>query len=51
LAGLSRESTSLELEKLTKNKIISKKNGLLIINDLKKLEVESSINIVKNIIP
>lgn len=50
LAALSRESTSLELEKLTKDKILSKKNGFILINNLKKLEKESLINSADNII-
>lgn len=50
LAGLSRESTSLEIEKLTKDKIISKKNGFILINNLEKLEEVSSANSADNII-
>jgi len=50
LAGLSRESTSLELGKLARNKIISKKNGLILVNNLEKLEEESLVNPTDNII-
>lgn len=50
LAGLSRESTSLELEKLTRNKIISKENGFILIKSMKKLEQESLINSAEHII-
>ncbi len=50
LAGLSRESTSLELEKLTKNKTITRKNRFILINDVKKLEKESLIGPVEKII-
>jgi CRP-like cAMP-binding protein len=50
LAGLSRESTSVELGKLTKNKIISKKNRFIVIKNLKKLEQESLITSADNII-
>lgn len=46
LAGLSRETTSLELERLTKNKTISKKNRFLVINDIEKLEKESQLGMV-----
>lgn len=49
-AGLSRESTSIEMEKLTKSKIISKKNGLILINNLKKLEEQSLMKSAENII-
>ena len=47
LAALSRESTSLELEKLSKAKIISQKNRLIIVNDIKKLEEKSPIGFVE----
>lgn len=50
LAGLSRESTSLELGKLTKNKIISSRKRFIIIKNLGKLEKESLIKSVDNII-
>ena len=50
LAGLSRETTSLELEKLTKNKIISRKNRFILIKNLEKLEKESLIKSAENII-
>lgn len=50
LAGLSRESTSLELEKLTKNKIIFSRKRFIIIKNLGKLEKESLIKSVDNII-
>jgi len=49
LAGLSRESTSLELEKLTKDKTISQKNHLILIKDLKKLEEKSPISFIEEI--
>lgn len=51
LAGLSRESTSLELEKLTRNKIISKKNRSIIITSMEKLEEVSLINSAEHHIP
>jgi CRP/FNR family transcriptional regulator len=50
LAGLSRETTSLELEKLTKNKIISRKNRFILVEDMEKLERESLIHSADNII-
>jgi CRP/FNR family transcriptional regulator, cyclic AMP receptor protein len=50
LAGLSRESTSIELGKLTKSKIISQTNHLIVVKNLKKLEEESPISYVENII-
>jgi len=50
LAGLSRESTSLELRKLTKKKIIAKKNGFMLIKNMEKLEKESQANSAENII-
>jgi len=50
LAGLSRESTSLELEKLTKDKIISQKDHLILIKDLKRLEDKSPISFIEDII-
>lgn len=50
LTGLSRESTSLELEKLIKEKVISQKKHFIIVNNLKKLEEESSIKFVENVI-
>jgi len=50
LAALSRESTSLELEKLTKAKIISQKDHQIIIKDLKKLEEKSPITFIEEAI-
>jgi len=50
LAGLSRESTSLELEKLTKDKIISQKDHLISVIDLKKLEDKSPIGFIEEIL-
>lgn len=50
LAGLSRESTSLELEKLTKKKIISQKKRFILVKNLKKLENASPITFVENVI-
>jgi CRP-like cAMP-binding protein len=50
LAALSRESTSLELEKLTKAKIISQKDHLVIVRDLKKLEEKSPISFIEEAI-
>ena len=47
LASLSRESTSLELEKLTKAKIISQKDHLIVVLDLKKLEEKSPISFIE----
>jgi CRP/FNR family cyclic AMP-dependent transcriptional regulator len=47
LASLSRESTSLELEKLTKAKIISQKDHLIVVKDLKKLEEKSPISFIE----
>jgi CRP/FNR family transcriptional regulator, cyclic AMP receptor protein len=47
MAGLSRESTSLEMEKLEKNKIISQKNRSIVIKDLKKLIEISPIGFVE----
>ncbi len=41
LAGITRETTSIEIGKLTKRGLISSRNHCLIINDLKKLEEES----------
>jgi CRP-like cAMP-binding protein len=49
LAGLSRESTSLELEKLTKDKIISQKDHLILVKDIKKLEDKSPIGFIEDI--
>ncbi len=49
LAGLSRESTSLELEKLTKDNIISQKDRQIVIKDLKKLEEKSPIGFVEEL--
>jgi CRP-like cAMP-binding protein len=50
LAGLSRESTTIELQKLEKNKIIFKENGSLLIKNMEKLEEESSTDSAENII-
>lgn len=49
LAGLSRESTSLELERLTKADIISQKDHQILIKDLKKLEEKSPISFIEEI--
>jgi CRP/FNR family transcriptional regulator len=38
LSGLTRETTTLEIEKLKKEKIITYKNRLLVIKNLAKLE-------------
>ncbi|MFH0864416.1 MAG: Crp/Fnr family transcriptional regulator [Candidatus Gottesmanbacteria bacterium] len=46
LAGLTRETTSIEMGKLTKKKLISYNKRLIIINDIAKLEAE--IIIYKN---
>ena len=50
LAGLSRESTSIELGKLEKAKIISQKNHLILVKDFKKLEKNSPISFVESVI-
>jgi CRP/FNR family transcriptional regulator len=50
LAGLSRESTSLEMEKLTKDKIISQKDHITLVKDLKKLENKSPIGFIEEIL-
>jgi CRP/FNR family transcriptional regulator len=50
LAALSRESTSLELEKLIKTKIISQKNHMIVIEDIKKLEEKSPISFIEEAI-
>jgi CRP-like cAMP-binding protein len=50
LAGLSRESTSLELEKLARKNIISQKDHLIVVKDLKKLEEESPISFIEEIV-
>jgi CRP/FNR family transcriptional regulator, cyclic AMP receptor protein len=47
MAALSRESTSLELEKLVKDKIISQKDHLIQVKDLKKLEEKSPISYIE----
>lgn len=49
IAGLSRESTSLVLEKLTKEKIISQKEHLILVKNLKKLEDKSPIGFIEDI--
>jgi len=49
LAGLSRESTSLELERLTKSKIISQKDHQILVKDLRKLEEKSPISFIEEI--
>lgn len=49
ITGLSRESTSLELEKLTKDKVISRKNHLITVKNLGKLEEKSPIGFVEDI--
>ena len=40
LAGLTRETTSIELGKLSKEKIIAFKNRLLVVKDIDKIEEE-----------
>ena len=50
LAGLSRESTTLELGKLTKQKIISQKDRLLLVTNIKRLEEESPIGFIEDIL-
>ena len=50
MAGLSREATSRELERLTKERIILQKNHKIIIKNIKKLEEESLITFAPNII-
>lgn len=50
LAGLSRESTTIELQKLEKSNIIIKENSSLLIKDIEKLEEESSTDSAENII-
>jgi CRP/FNR family transcriptional regulator, cyclic AMP receptor protein len=50
MAALSRESTSLELEKLSKANIISQKDHLIVVKDLEKLEEKSPINFIEEAI-
>lgn len=50
LAGLSRESTSLELEKLAKKNVLSQKGRYIIIENIKKLEDLSPITYIENAI-
>jgi len=50
LAALSRESTSLEIEKLAKRGIITQKNRLIIIKQLEKLQEISPIGFVEETI-
>lgn len=50
LAGLSRESTTVELGKLTKQKIISQKDRLLLVTNIKRLEEESPIGFIEDIL-
>lgn len=50
IAGLSRESTSQEMTKLTKKNILSKKKKLIIIKNLEKLEKESLIKSADDIV-
>lgn len=50
LAGLSRESTSLELEKLARKNILFQKGRYIIIKNLKKLENISPISFIENAI-
>lgn len=47
LAGLSRESTSIELSRFTKDKLISQKDHLIVIKDLSRLEEKSPIGFVE----
>jgi len=49
IAGLSRESTSLELEKLTRDKIISQKDHLTVVKNLEKLAEKSPISYIEDI--
>jgi len=41
---------SLELEKLTKAKIIAQKNHLIVVKGLRKLEEESPIGFIEDIL-
>lgn len=50
LAALSRESTSLEIEKLSKKGIISQRNHLIVIKELEKLEQISPIGYIEEVI-
>ncbi len=50
LAGLSREATSREIEKLTKEKIISQINHKIVVKNIKKLEEEAATISEENII-
>lgn len=50
LASLSRESTSLELEKLMRDKIISQKDHLIVVRDLRRLEEKSPISFIEEAI-
>jgi len=43
LAGLTRETASLEIEKLEEEKVISRRKYLYVVNKLKKLESEIDI--------
>ena len=47
LAGMTRETTSLELEKLKKKNIIAHVDHLFVIQNLKKIEEESSMTLVE----
>ncbi len=47
LAGLTRETTSLEIIKLEKEKLISKKQRFYIINDIKTLESMLEVDAIK----
>jgi CRP/FNR family transcriptional regulator, cyclic AMP receptor protein len=50
LAGLSREATSRELEKLEKEKIIDQSDHKIVVKDVKKLEEEFTTYASENII-
>ncbi len=50
LAGLSRESTSIELGKFTKANIISLENHLILVKNLRKLEDISPISYLEDVI-
>lgn len=50
LAGLSRESTTIELQKLEKDNIILKENSSILIKNMQKLEEEASTDSAENII-
>lgn len=51
IAGLSREKTSLELEKLQKERIVHRQNHLWVVSNLKKLESRSLIYKNETVLP